>query len=374
MDPKATTWALLGLALVAGPGCYLRHSPPNERRGASAPPPRGAVAIASGHANTCAAMADGSVLCWGHGNVAGATPEAALGVHDAVDLGAGGRDACALSAAGVVTCSDAPGRSPGLEGALEVDGGATQVCGRFADGTVSCGLWGGEPSPVHGITDVAAVAVGKDHVCVVDDERRVRCWGGNVFGQIGDGTTRASARPERVSDLRAIADIAAGGEHTCALHADGRVSCWGRNGENQLGDGDLDHGRECGVAPEEPADCSLTPRRVQGLNDAVAVSAGFFHTCAVRAGGTVVCWGSNAFGRLGDGEVDHGLTCGDADCTPTPVAVVGLEDTLDIAAGQLHTCALGGSGAVHCWGANFLGQLGDGSYRHHEIPGLVPLP
>lgn len=369
------TWALFGVVLATGPGCYLQHSPPGERRGGPAPPARGAVAIASGHANSCAAMADGTVRCWGYGNVSGARPEPALGVDDAIDLGAGGRDACALNIDGVVTCSDgAGGSSTGLRGAVEIDGGATRVCGRFADGLVACADWGGPPAIVHGVTDVSAVAVGEDHVCVVDEPRLVRCWGGNVFGQLGDGTTRASTRAMLVPDLRAVADITAGGEHTCALHVDGRVSCWGRNGENQLGDGELDHGRECGVAPEEPADCAVAPVRVEGLRDAVAITAGFFHTCAVRAGGSVVCWGSNAFGRLGDGVPDHGRTCGDADCTPTPVVVEGLEDTLDVAAGQLHTCALGASGQVRCWGANFLGQLGDGSYRHHGTPELVPLP
>ena len=87
--------------------------------------------------------------------------------------------------------------------------------------------------------------------------------------------------------------IAAGRAHTCALRADGTVGCWGDNIEGQLGDGTTTN--------------RSTPVTVSGLANVVAVAAGNHHTCALRADGTVRCWGSNSAGELGDGYQNQAL-------------------------------------------------------------------
>jgi alpha-tubulin suppressor-like RCC1 family protein len=99
-----------------------------------------------------------------------------------------------------------------------------------------------------------------------------------------------------------VVQLAAGGSHTCALRSTGVVLCWGSNRVGQLGGGTTGPRR-------------FEPRVVDGLSDVVFIAAGEEHTCAVRRGGTVLCWGFNDEGQLGDGTTERRLV-------PTPV--VGL--------------------------------------------------
>jgi alpha-tubulin suppressor-like RCC1 family protein len=106
-----------------------------------------------------------------------------------------------------------------------------------------------------------------------------------------------------------------------------------------------------------------TPVAVSGLSGAVEITTNYFHTCARRASGTVVCWGDNTFGQLGDGTV--GIL------RSTPVAVSGLSDAVEIDAGERHTCARRASGTVVCWGLGDNGQLGDGMMTTRLTPVAV---
>ncbi len=139
-------------------------------------------------------------------------------------------------------------------------------------------------------------------------------------------------------------ELAAGYRHTCARRtAAGSVECWGDNGAGQLGDG-IPFG-----GTRNPA---TVPQPVSGLSDAVAIASGVSHSCAIRKSGSVVCWGVNTFGQLGNGTVTR---------SSSPVAVVGVTNAVAIAAGTSFTCALIKGGTVQCWGANYAGQLGDNS-------------
>jgi len=128
-----------------------------------------------------------------------------------------------------------------------------------------------------------------------------------------------------------LVEVAAGYAHTCARSRSGRVACWGSNQVGELGDG-VAHHASCGGF-----DCSLTPVVVAGLTDAVQITAGGYQTCALRASGSVACWGANSAGQLGDGTTTN---------RSTPTAVSGLTDAIQVAAGIVHTCALRASGAV----------------------------
>ena len=138
--------------------------------------------------------------------------------------------------------------------------------------------------------------------------------------------------------------ISAGSTHSCAVIAGGTVRCWGSNESGQLGDG--------------THSSSARPVLVSGVSDAVAVSAGGDFTCATLAGGTVKCWGSNEYGQLGTGT-----TFADS---PVPMVVVGLSDVVGIASGEWKkACAVVSGGTVKCWG---LGMLGDGTGFNSSTP------
>jgi alpha-tubulin suppressor-like RCC1 family protein len=172
------------------------------------------------------------------------------------------------------------------------------------------------------------------------------CWGSNVRGQLGDGTATARATPTPVVGLtQGVQSIATGTNVTCAV-VDGAAWCWGMNHYSQLGDGTTTD--------------SKVPVQVSGLTSGVeSVAMGLFHVCALVNGG-VWCWGNNTYGQLGDGTAPSPSS--------VPVQVAGLTSGVQaIAAGQWHTCALV-NGNVVCWGANYSGQLGDGTTNDSTTP------
>jgi len=145
-----------------------------------------------------------------------------------------------------------------------------------------------------------------------------------------------------------LKSLSAGMELTCAVLVDGSVKCWGRRDAGQLGDG---------VAS---GDGLATPVAVVGLTDATAVSAGVDYACALRAGGTVSCWGAGRSGLLGNGDDVDRLA---------PTEVTGLADVAEIATGYAATCARKTDGTVWCWGRG--GSLGSSSVTSSSVPVAV---
>jgi alpha-tubulin suppressor-like RCC1 family protein len=164
-------------------------------------------------------------------------------------------------------------------------------------------------------------------------------WGHNALGQVGDGTTTNRNSPAATVGP-AWATIDAGGEHSCGIDVQGRAWCWGSDGDGQLGNG---VGSAVQTAP------TLV---VGGATDYASIDAGRRHTCAIRSGGTLWCWGSDAEGQLGDGVQ------GQDRHTPNQVAGTGWRQ---VWAGWSNTCATRTDGTLWCWGENLYGQVGAGS-------------
>lgn len=190
------------------------------------------------------------------------------------------------------------------------------------------------------------LAGGQFHSMSLKANREVWGWGGNYSGQVGDGGA-LTARTSPVLVLSGVIEIAAGTNHTVALKADGTVWTWGDNSSGKLGRV---------VAPATPA---TAPGQVDlGGASAIAVAAGGTHSLAVLSNGEVRSWGANGVGQLGRGV-------GNYTGSATPVTVVTslgtLSGVISVAAGSQHSIALRADGTVLAWGANTYGSLGDGT-------------
>jgi alpha-tubulin suppressor-like RCC1 family protein len=287
-----------------------------------------AQGVAAGGAQTCAVLSDGHVDCWGD--------------NEDGQLGNGTYS----------ERSSTPVEVEGLSDATQVTAGEDHTCAGLSGGHVDC--WGGNefgelgngtetdsdmPVEVQGISDATQVAAGSQYTCAVLSGGHVDCWGRNDEGQLGNGTySERSSTPVEVQGISDATQVTAGEDHACALLSGGRVDCWGRNDEGQLGNG--------------TTVSSDTPVEVQGVSDATQVTAGEDHTCALLSSGRIDCWGDNEFGELGNGT--------DSDRSSTPVEVQGISDATQVAAGDGYTCALLSGGRVDCWGENAFGELGNG--------------
>jgi len=317
-----------------GDGTTTTHLTPVNVSGLAS----GVRGIRAGVGHTCARTAGGGVKCWGrndYGQLGEGTTTSRLTPVDVSGLASG---VSGFTAGGYHTCA-------------RTSGGGVKCWGRNDYGQLGDGTTTNRTTPVDvsGLASgISAIAAGYWHTCALTAGGGVKCWGGNWWGQLGDGTTNNRRTPVDVSGLaNGVSAIAAGHWHTCALTAGGGVKCWGLNGDGQLGDGTTNNRR--------------TPVDVSGLANGVsAIAAGGGHTCALTSEGGVKCWGRNDYGQLGDGTTVRRLT---------PVSVSGLASGVSaITAGEDHTCALTAVGGVKCWGWNIFGQLGDGTTTDRHMP------
>jgi alpha-tubulin suppressor-like RCC1 family protein len=299
----------------------------------------GLKSVTAGATHTCVLTSSGGIKCWGRG-ITGAlgdgvgldryTPAFVSGLSSgAIAVSAGGDHTCAITKPGGVKCW------------------GWNASGQLGDGTKTLRL---APVSVKGFSGkVIALSAGLNYTCAVEDTGRVRCWGGNINRQLGDGTTEERLIPVAVAGLRGVAAVSASmiATHTCALTTGGAAFCWGSNRAGQLGDGTEEERTE--------------PVPVVGLAGSVrAIATGNEFTCALLSSGKAQCWGANlGAATLGnDGLQENYLT---------PVFVKYLDGT-SIASGVSHSCAHRKSGGAACWGLNLDGQLGNGDTSLRKVP------
>jgi alpha-tubulin suppressor-like RCC1 family protein len=352
------------------------------------------------------------------------------------------RNSLLLTLVAVPSCASSAVSAP-AEDQRELDGGGQQLDGgqpsaspdasdRDADAMGSVDGGGAEDAPV--LDPAVRLSTGNDHTCVLTRSGKLKCWGDNSRGLLGDGTYASSSGPIDITLAGAITSLSVGSYHTCAIAA-GQLSCWGGNGDGQLGDGTKIK--------------RLVPTAVLGPGAFISVTAGYDRTCAVSPLGAIYCWGSRANGvpdhvkeptlvaqatvpvsevflhhariysyartasgafyefslgsfvtadtRIPNNSVEVALgiahrcarsassemSClsilnsdgqlGDGTFTDKKnfVPVSALGTTVSaIAAGPAHSCAIS-AGKVFCWGSNSSGQLGDGTATSRPSPTRV---
>lgn len=205
-------------------------------------------------------------------------------------------------------------------------------------------------------THIASIALGGIHACTLDTLGRVKCWGDDLNGETGDaitfhqsGLVHLTALPFLVPLPEPATRITTGGDHSCAVLQSGSMMCWGYNGDGALGNASAFN--------------TATPVIVTGVASPTSISAGYEHTCAVVAGG-VKCWGKNEYGQIGNGGAVSATFA-------TAVSVVGITDAVAVVAGRTFSCALRAGGTVTSWGQ--AAQLGDPAITTNQTtPVAVP--
>jgi alpha-tubulin suppressor-like RCC1 family protein len=306
------------------------------------------VDVRAGVHYSCGRVAGGAAICWGANDMYqlgnGSTtdvygPSAVSGGHLFATLSVQYSGGCGLETSGSAWCWGGVGEPTTSGGAL---GGGN------ANAPVPVALVGG--------LSFATVSEGDATGCGLDAGGVAYCWGWNRYGQLGNGTSADSPTPVAVSGGLTYSAISVGAsDHTCALTTAGAAYCWGLNGSGQLGGSSTD---VCTTPLGASIPCSLRPIAVSGGLVFTTISAGWSNTCGITTGGAAYCWGSNAYGRLGNGTTTDAAT---------PVPVSGGLSFSAISATQ-STCGLTTSGAAYCWGFNKWGQLGNGTTNNSSIP------
>ncbi|WP_309892081.1 RTX toxin [Archangium sp.] len=305
--------------------------------------------LAVGQNHTCALLDTGFVRCWGKNDVG------QLGLNSKQNVG----DAEPVTNFGYVNLG-------GIVTAISA--GYNHTCALLDTGNVRC--WGhngygqlgyslpatqnvGDDEPAYWFKDVDLgdgvqvkdIVAGGNHTCAITTTNKVRCWGYNLHGQLGLGTTTNVGDDEKPSAVAEVnlnggtpLQLSLGGNHTCALLDNGFLRCWGYGAHGQLGYGT--------TATRTTPGSDLAPG-----GKVLQVTTGESHTCALLSTGNVKCWGYNGYAQLGYGNTTS-MNAWGADLDLSGATAYR------VSAGLHHTCALLSTGAARCWGRNHGGQLG----------------
>ncbi len=292
--------------------------------------------IGAGVYHTCAKKTNGELWCWGN--------------NSSGELGDG-----------TTVGRKLPVRVGKATGWASVTVGYLHNCAKKTDGSIWCWGYNGsgqvgknvgtpllKPTRLGKAKDWTSVSAGYNHNCARKTTGKIYCWGGNEYGQLGQGLSGAKAVPTQVNPGVKWTELGVGKYHSCIKDTNGALWCSGNNDSGQLGLND------------HLIRQSFT--RVGTDSNWMAVSVGDYFSCAAKTTGTVWCWGSNRWGQLGDGtSVDKQV--------PVQAGAAADWDYSLLSAGNYHACAIKTGGSLWCWGNNqYYGQLGDGTYTNRKSP------
>jgi alpha-tubulin suppressor-like RCC1 family protein len=287
-------------------------------------------------------------------------------------------------------------------------------CGKLGDGTITDRH---VPTQVHGpgnvgyLNSITAIMGGEHANYALKSDGTVWAWGGNFVGQLGDGTYTNTVTPVQVSGLISVTMLGGRGYHNLAVKSDGTVWAWGWNRNGELG-------HDTSASPCPPpltGTCSNVPVQVIGVTNPLTVTGGGFFSLALMPDHTILGWGQNNHGELGDesysqrsapvhassvlsnvvnvsagwfhavaltadnkvwtwgnnsnGESGTGVTSTAG--ISVPIQVPGLDHVIQASAGDGFTAILKSDGTVWTWGVNNFGELGDGTFNTRATPAQV---
>lgn len=338
------------------------------------------AAVVCGSESTCAVDTTGAVWCWGRVGPPQPSSHTPLDEPEA-DLPAPGQPVGPQP-----TPVLRPRRLAGLTGVVSLVLGWPHTWARTRDGRVlrwrSVSVHSAPRERIKSTGRAAGLRFGSEHRCVLDTSGRVRCWGENSRGQLGDATFERRSTPTPVRGVPRLKQLSVGNVHACGLSPRGRIWCWGDDSAGQLGlgaptrwrtprgasptlraalHGAAGYNHACAIKPDRSVWCwgspsfaarstlvyryRYTPRRQTGVRGAVALASFSTTTCALLADTTVWCWGDGLNHTLGRPR-GH-------DQPPRPGPVYGLRGATHLSVGHDHACAIKGDRSVWCWGGRF---------------------
>lgn len=213
-----------------------------------------------------------------------------------------------------------------------------------------------------GVKGAKAISCSSSHTCVVTAEATVACWGDNTFGALGDGTEKASPDAAvAVKGVTGAAEIVVDVSRSCARTTGGEVYCWGDREFAKAGDGTLIDGHK---GREKP----LAGKAVLGVTGATSLGISLVHACASTGDGSVMCWGQCRSGACGLPPRPPWI--------PRAMKAPKVSGIAMLAAGENATCGIDKAGALSCWGTSQYGVLGDAvtDTKAHDAPAKINLP
>jgi alpha-tubulin suppressor-like RCC1 family protein len=213
------------------------------------------------------------------------------------------------------------------------------------------------------VSGAKAISCSSTHTCVIASDATVQCWGDNTYGALGDGK-QTSESPDAVvvaKDVKGASEVVVDISRTCARTQDGNVYCWGDREFAKAGDGTLIDGHK---GREKP----LPGKPVLGLTGATSIGVSTIHACAATGDGSVMCWGQCRSGACGQPPKPPWL--------PRAMKAAKVSGVATLSSGENATCAVDKQGGVSCWGTSQYGVLGDSvtDNKPHDAPSKIALP
>lgn len=291
--------------------------------------------VATKNGTTCGISIAGVLKCWGR-NASGQVGDNTLVNKTSpvvIDLGVSYKR---ISIAGNVSC--------GITSTDALKCWGFNGSGNVGDGTTTDRK---VPTLINSGTGYAAIEVSETNTpCAITIAGALKCWGYNLFGTVGDGTTVSKLSPIVIDSGTNYSSLSSGSSVMCGITTAGVLKCWGYNGTGAVGDGTITTTK---TSPSI-ADSGVTYAQVK--------TSGVV-TCGITTTGILKCWGYNSAGNLGNGTLT---------ASANPVVSDSGTKYTKINVGGFSACGVTTAGILKCWGDNSLGSIGDGTAYISGLP------